>query len=69
LVVLGFALRLAVRLYTGAEDFWVNGYGFCFELAHNLAAGKGMRLDGGSPTAFRVQQSVSLQGRIAFVDL
>jgi 4-amino-4-deoxy-L-arabinose transferase-like glycosyltransferase len=49
-----FAVRVAVRCYFGAEDFWVNGYGFFFELAQNIAAGNGIAFNHGPPTAFRV---------------
>jgi 4-amino-4-deoxy-L-arabinose transferase-like glycosyltransferase len=48
-----FAVRVAVRCYSGAEDFWVNGYGFFFELAQNIAAGNGIFAEG-PLTAFRV---------------
>ena len=30
---------MAVRWYTGASDFWENGYGFFFALARDIAAG------------------------------
>ncbi len=50
---LAFALRLIARLHTGIADFWVNGYSFFFEMARNLAAGKGIAIEG-VPTAFRV---------------
>ncbi len=50
---LAFALRLSARLHTGIADFWVNGYSFFFEMARNLAAGKGIAIEG-VPTAFRV---------------
>jgi 4-amino-4-deoxy-L-arabinose transferase-like glycosyltransferase len=54
IVLFAFAVRVAVRWFLGSEDFWVNGYGFFFELAQNIAAGKGIALDGEPPTAFRV---------------
>jgi 4-amino-4-deoxy-L-arabinose transferase-like glycosyltransferase len=54
LVSLGFVLRVCARLYTGEEDFWVNGYTFYFDLAQNIAAGKGMRFTDAPPTTFRV---------------
>ena len=38
-ILFAFALRVAVRWYTGASDFWENGYGFFFELARGIAAG------------------------------
>jgi 4-amino-4-deoxy-L-arabinose transferase-like glycosyltransferase len=52
--VLAFVLRLLARLHSGAGDFFLNGYYFLFELAQNIAAGKGICLIGGTPTAFRV---------------
>ena len=53
-MVLGFVLRLGARLYSGAADFWVNGYGLLFDLARSVAAGHGLALDGAHPTAFRM---------------
>lgn len=51
---LAFALRLVARLfYGGISGFWLNGYGFFFELAQSIAQGKGFTV-GGPPTAFRV---------------
>ena len=38
IVLFAFAVRVAVRWSLGSEDFWVNGYGFFFELAQNIAA-------------------------------
>lgn len=52
--LLGFALRLAVRLHSGAADFWENSYYFFFPLAQNIAQGNGITEAGGVPTAFRV---------------
>jgi 4-amino-4-deoxy-L-arabinose transferase-like glycosyltransferase len=54
IIFMAFALRVAVRCYSGGEDFWVNGYGFFFELAQSIAAGKGMAFGDDPPTAFRV---------------
>lgn len=54
IVFLAFALRVIVRLYLGAADFWASGYGFFLPLAHSIASGNGMALAEGSPTAFRV---------------
>jgi 4-amino-4-deoxy-L-arabinose transferase-like glycosyltransferase len=54
LVALAFTVRLAVRLYMGEADFWVNGYSFFAELARNITAGNGLAFDDGTPTAFRV---------------
>jgi 4-amino-4-deoxy-L-arabinose transferase-like glycosyltransferase len=53
IVFFAFALRGAVRCYSGSEDFWANGYEFFFELAQNIAAGKGPLLEE-YPTANRV---------------
>jgi hypothetical protein len=39
IIFAAFAVRVAVRCYSGAEDFWVNGYGLFFGLAQNIAAG------------------------------
>ena len=49
-----FVLRLAARLLQGIDSFWVNGYALFFDLAQSIAAGKGMALANGAPTAFRV---------------
>jgi 4-amino-4-deoxy-L-arabinose transferase-like glycosyltransferase len=54
IVLLAFLVRVAVRAYFGAADFWHNGYGFFFELARSISAGKGLALHGGAATAFRV---------------
>lgn len=54
LTLVAFVLRVGARWYRGAEDFWVNGYTFYFELAHSLATGHGYAFDGGPPTALRV---------------
>jgi 4-amino-4-deoxy-L-arabinose transferase-like glycosyltransferase len=54
IVFVAFAVRVAVRWYSGAEDFWVNGYGFFFELAQNIVAGNGITFGDGLLTAFRV---------------
>ena len=53
-VALALALRLGARLYSGADDFWATGYTFFFSMAQNIAAGNGIGLAGGAPTAFRV---------------
>ncbi len=53
-VALAFVLRIGARLwYTGIADFWIDGYGFFFELAQSIAHGQGFAV-GGPPTAFRV---------------
>jgi 4-amino-4-deoxy-L-arabinose transferase-like glycosyltransferase len=54
ILLLAFGARIAVRGYSGGSDFWDNGYTFFFTLAQNIAAGKGLALDGGVATAFRV---------------
>jgi hypothetical protein len=51
--LVAFLLRIIARLHTGAADFWVNGYTFFFDLAQNIAAGKGIGIEGVA-TAFRV---------------
>ena len=47
-------LRLAARLCQGIDAFWVNGYSLFFEFAQSIAAGKGIAVANGVPTAFRV---------------
>jgi 4-amino-4-deoxy-L-arabinose transferase-like glycosyltransferase len=54
IVATAFALRFAVRWFSGDADFWENGYPFFVELARNMAAGNGIAFDGSPPTAFRV---------------
>jgi 4-amino-4-deoxy-L-arabinose transferase-like glycosyltransferase len=54
IVLLAFAVRVAVRGYTGAEDFWRNGYTLFFALAQNIASGNGIAFAEGPPTAVRV---------------
>lgn len=49
-----FLLRLGARLGQGIDQFWVNGYTLFFEIAQSIAAGKGVALANGVPTAFRV---------------
>ena len=44
IVLFAFVLRVAVRSYTGQQDFWENGYTFFFVLAQNIAAGNGVSL-------------------------
>jgi hypothetical protein len=51
------------RLCQGIDAFWVNGYSFFFEFAQSIAAGKGIAVANGVPTAFRVPlYSVLLAG-------
>jgi 4-amino-4-deoxy-L-arabinose transferase-like glycosyltransferase len=52
--ILAFAARVAIRWYSGAPDFWENGYTFFFDLAQNIAAGNGIAFNGGPATSFRV---------------
>jgi 4-amino-4-deoxy-L-arabinose transferase-like glycosyltransferase len=52
IVFVAFAVRVAVRLYFGSEDFWENGYGFFFGLAQSIAVGKVIAFS--EPTSFRV---------------
>jgi 4-amino-4-deoxy-L-arabinose transferase-like glycosyltransferase len=54
IILLAFAVRVAVRGYLGGQDFWENGYTFFFALAKNIAVGNGVSLDGEHLTAFRV---------------
>ena len=54
IILFAFAVRVAVRWYSGGPDFWENGYTFFFALAQNIAAGDGIALEGGRATAFRV---------------
>ena len=49
-----FALRLAARWQHGTADYWAEGYGFYFDIARNLAQGRGYELVAGTLTAFRV---------------
>src|SRR5262245_56928251 len=46
IIFFAFAARVAIRLYTGEQNFWENGYTFFFVLAQNIAAGN-------PPTLFR----------------
>ena len=54
ILLLAFALRVAVRWSFGGADFWQNGYTFYFALAKNIAAGNGFAFEGHPATAFRV---------------
>ena len=45
--VLAVIVRVAWRLYKGDQDFWTNGSSLFYELATNLAAGRGIGLEGG----------------------
>jgi 4-amino-4-deoxy-L-arabinose transferase-like glycosyltransferase len=54
IILFAFATRVAVRGYTGEQDFWEHGYRFLFTLAQNVAAGTGISMNGDTLTAFRV---------------
>ena len=54
IAVFAFVLRMVARLCQGIDLFWVNGYTLFFEMAQSIAAGKGIVLVNGVPTAFRV---------------
>jgi 4-amino-4-deoxy-L-arabinose transferase-like glycosyltransferase len=54
IVILAFIVRVTVRWHLGSADFWANGYMFFFDLAQNIATGKGIAFEGGPATAFRV---------------
>src|SRR5215475_15851981 len=54
IILLAFAVRVAVRWSFGGADFWQHGYTFYFALAKNIAAGNGFAFDGHAATAFRV---------------
>ena len=45
--VLAVIVRVAWRLYKGDQDFWSNGSSLFYELATNLANGRGLGLEGG----------------------
>lgn len=66
IVILAFVLRVAVRWYFGEADFWVNGYTFFFELAKNIADGKGISFGGESATSFRVPLYATFLAAITF---
>src|ERR1051326_7666740 len=42
LAVAAFAVRIAVRMAFGADDFWNNSYSDYYDLAQNVVAGKGL---------------------------
>jgi len=48
-----FLLRIIARLCQGIDRFWLNGYTLFFQIAQSIAAGKGIALANGAPTAFR----------------
>ena len=54
ILVVGFALRMALRSLDGTKSFWQNSYYFFFELARSVATGRGYAFSDGSLTAFRV---------------
>ena len=47
-------LRLIARWQHGTANYWDEGYGFYFNIARNLAQGRGYELVAGKLTAFRV---------------
>ena len=53
IILVAFALRVAVRCYSGSVDFWVNGYTFYFNLARSIADGSGISF-GMAPCGVRV---------------
>jgi 4-amino-4-deoxy-L-arabinose transferase-like glycosyltransferase len=74
IVLAALLLRLAVRMNSGSEDFWTNGYTFYFALAQSIAADEGLALEGQPPTAFRVPLypmflAALTQGRQAFLSI
>src|SRR6516225_11789565 len=42
IILLAFAVRVAVRGYLGGQDFWENGYTFFFVFAKDIASGNGV---------------------------
>jgi 4-amino-4-deoxy-L-arabinose transferase-like glycosyltransferase len=54
IAAIGLGLRLAWRLGHGTANYWAEGYGFYFDLARNVAQGRGYELAAGQLTAFRV---------------
>ena len=51
---LALSLRLALRWEHGTANYWGEGYGFYWDIARNLAAGRGYEMIAGTSTAFRV---------------
>jgi 4-amino-4-deoxy-L-arabinose transferase-like glycosyltransferase len=73
MAALAFVLRVCARLYMGGEGYFTSGYSFFFDLAQNIAAGKGIGFNG-DPETFRVPfYSIVLaavtMGREAFVSV
>src|SRR5262245_26397044 len=66
IVIFAFAVRVAVRWYSGGPDFWQSGYTFFFALAQNIAAGNGISFDGEHPTAIRVPLYPILLAMVSF---
>ena len=54
IVAAGVGMRLLLRALHGTANYHGEGYGFFFDLAANLAAGRGYQLAEGELTAFRV---------------
>ncbi len=55
-VIAGVALilRLVLRWQHGTANYWAEGYGFFYDIARNMAQGRGYELVAGELTAFRV---------------
>ncbi|MFM5886611.1 MAG: glycosyltransferase family 39 protein [Novosphingobium sp.] len=51
---LALSLRVALRWQHGVGNYWGEGYGFFWDIARNIAQGRGYVLIEGSMTAFRV---------------
>jgi 4-amino-4-deoxy-L-arabinose transferase-like glycosyltransferase len=49
-----FGLRILARLVAGIDSIWTAGYTFYFDIARDLAAGRGLVTGDNLPTAFRV---------------
>ncbi len=54
IAALALALRVALRWQHGVANYWGEGYGFFWDIARNIAQGRGYELIAGSMTAFRV---------------
>src|SRR6266576_2425119 len=54
IIFVAFAVRVAVRCYSGSVDFWANSYTFYFDIAQKIATGTGMSFWEGPLTAGRV---------------
>ncbi len=54
IVVVALALRIAIRLVMGTQNYWIDGYGHHASIAQSICAGTGYAFPGEPPTAFRV---------------